>query len=160
MDLMNLNNFIENIKINTINIYRNELNAYKNTYKKIRIDIIIIPLELLWQLVYLIIIIGYNLWYIPSHTSSETTLEEARRLVLNYLPILCCFNVFWVYFVVGLIISFGGLNYGCVSFCKVCFCKPCLDIREKHRNKIISGDTNIKLYSIDVNDSLKKSNIV
>jgi hypothetical protein len=143
----------------TIKQYKEEMSEYKPLFKRIHINSIISSFELIWQLAYLIIIIGYNLWYIPSHTSSDTTIDEIRKLVLNYLPILCLFNVFWIYFIFGLLLAVFGLGFVCVFSFKCC-CEAWIDTRKDYRNKIIIGETNIKLYSIDIDESIKKSNIV
>ena len=140
----------------------NKINKYKNLDKKMRINLIIQLLELLWQLVYLVIIIGYNVWYIPSHTSSETTQEEARKLVLNYLPILCFFNIYWNYIIIGIVLLCIGWR-GSIgeSFSNQEEKSKEEKSNELNKNKIIEQRIDIKLYSIDVDDdSLKKSNIV
>jgi hypothetical protein len=157
-------NFLENRNVIRdkdfiIQHYKDAINNHKDIYKKFVLNLIVLALELTWQLAYLIIIVGYNKWYIPSHTFEDTTVEEARKLLLYYIPILCFFNIFWICFAVGLVITMYALIGGCMICLRGCF-ELWKEQREISRNKIRIGETNIKLYDIDVDDSLKKSDIV
>ena len=148
-------------------IYRNEsIQKYKNTvarskqiYKSNLIRLITPSIILIWQLVYLFIILGYNLWYIPSHTSSDTTVEEARKLFLNYIPILCFFNVLWAGVICPMIaLILFGIGY-CIKKCTE-YCAKCIEEREVIKHNISMGENNIKSFSIDIDNSLKKSSVV
>jgi hypothetical protein len=111
----------------------------------------------------LFIILGYNLWYIPSHASSDTTVEDARKLVVNYIPILCFFNVLWLALIGPIIFIIILPVYicfeWCIKNCIKCF-NSCAETRKKIKNDILIGETNIKSFSIDIDNSLKKSSIV
>jgi len=131
--------------------YEEKFNKAKNIYKSNILKFIIPTCMLGWQLLYLMNIIGYNQWYIPSHTSSNTTLEEAHKLALNYIPILCLFNIFWVMLIVLILFIICFLFYCCFD----CY----LEERNKVKNNILGGENNIKIYDVDINESLKKSNI-
>ena len=154
------NNLIINCRISD---YKKSINKHNQIYKSNFNRLIIPSIILIWQLIYLFIILGYNLWYIPSHTSSDTTVEDARKLVVNYIPILCFFNVLWLA-VIGPIIFIIILPVyicfeWCIKNCIKCF-NSCAETRKKIKNDILIGETNIKSFSIDIDNSLKKSSIV
>jgi hypothetical protein len=131
--------------------YKEHINKLKNIYKSNLMKFIIPICMLVWQLGYLAIINSYNKWYIPSHTSSNTTLEEAHQLVLNYIPVLCLFNILWI-----LLICLGLIIIGVLFCC----CLDCyVEERNKIKNNILDGDNNIKIYNEDNNQSFKKSNV-
>ena len=158
----------------TVKDYRTSIEKCTKIYKSNCKKLIIPSIILTWQLVYLFLILGYNLWYIPSHTSPDTTVEEARKLTFYYIPILCFFNVFWFVIICAITIPiiFGiiclillcvecctKMCVGCANCCIECV-NFCAEERNKVKNNISLGDNNIKLYSIDIDDSLKKSTIV
>jgi hypothetical protein len=145
---------LEYISINySIADYKNNISNWKDIIKSNRKKFIIPFFILIWQFLYLCIIIGYNRWYIPSNTSSDTTMSEARKLVLEYIPILCFFNVFWVAFVCPILFIVYFVIYCCIE--------SCINERKNIKNNISGGKNNVRLYDIDVIDNeFKKSNFV
>jgi hypothetical protein len=144
-----------------LKIFINSLRyVYKSNMKRLIIPFVI----LVWQLIYLVMILGYNLWYIPAHTSSNTTIDEARHLALIYISVLCCFNVFWaILTIIAIVIIIIGMCYvfwAIEWIIKNCY-ECCRKNRENIRNNLTRGETNIKSYTNNEDNTLKKiSNII
>jgi hypothetical protein len=166
----NGDDIFKNINVDDIiNQYKNKINQSKEFIKILLNYLIPLLLVLIWQLGYLTIMIGYNQWYIPLHTTSNITVEEAHKLVLDYIPILCLFNIFWltplgfiifslIYILIYILYIIG---YNLCKIISKCYCyRLCVDRRNKIKDKLATGKTNIQLYSIDIDESIKKSNIV
>lgn len=144
--------------------YEGFVSSLRNVYKSNMKRLIIPSVMLAYQLIYLGMILGYNLWYIPTHTTSNTTIDEAYHMAINYIPVLCCFNVFWVPFTIIAIViviivlccvfwAIGWIITSCYECCK--------ENRENIRNNLTRGETNIKSYTNNEDDTLKKiSNII
>jgi hypothetical protein len=135
--------------------YKNSIEKCKKIYKSNSKKLIIPSIILIWQLVYLFLILGYNLWYIPSHTSPDTTEKEARKLAFYYIPILCFFNIFWLAIICLTIFIICVIVVLCIKCCN-----EYEEERRKIKNNMSLGNDNVKLYDMDVDNSLKKSNIV
>uniref|UniRef100_A0A6C0E6J7 Uncharacterized protein n=1 Tax=viral metagenome TaxID=1070528 RepID=A0A6C0E6J7_9ZZZZ len=137
----------------SIEDYKEELNKNKGIYKSNQKRLIIPSIMLMWQLIYLFIMLGYNLWYIPVYTSPSVTLEESYKLSLYYIPILCLFNVFYLAIICPII----SIIIVLFAWCFLC----CAEERGKIKNNISDGKNNIELCDRDTTfNSLKNSSIV
>jgi hypothetical protein len=144
--------------------YEEFVSSLRNVYKSNMKRLIIPSVMLAYQLIYFGMILGYNLWYIPTHTTSNTTIDEAYHMAVNYIPVLCCFNVFWVPFtIIAMVIVISVLC--CVFWAIEWIIKNCYEYcrknRENIRNNLTRGETNIKSYTNNEDNTLKKiSNII
>jgi hypothetical protein len=137
----------------SIEHYKEELNKNKGIYKSNQKRLIIPSIMLIWQLIYLFIMLGYNLWYIPVYTSPSVTLEESYKLSLYYIPILCLFNVFYLAIICPIIFIIIVLFAVCFNYYA--------EERGKIKNNISDGKNNIELRDRDTTfNSLKNSSIV